>query len=107
MVVQPIDVKKDLFRHYENSENLLGLEVPYPNVIGALMYFTNCIVQILFFFFVNLLVKYSFALTRRHLNDIKHVLRNPRGITDMSVFYSNKSKPLYIIYLCVFNDFKM
>ena len=42
MVVRSFDVKKDPFRPCENCEELLGPEVPYFSVIGALMYLANC-----------------------------------------------------------------
>ena len=42
-VVQPLDVIKDSFRPCEKGENLLGLEILYLSVIGALVYFANCI----------------------------------------------------------------
>ena len=44
------------------------------------------------FFSVNLLARYSPALTRRHWNDIKHILRYLRRTTSMSLFYSKESK---------------
>ena len=37
MVVRPLDVKNDKFFPYEKCEELLGPEVPYLSVIGALM----------------------------------------------------------------------
>ena len=49
MVVQPLDVKNNSFRQCKKGKNLLGYEVPYFNVINALMYLNNCIVHILFF----------------------------------------------------------
>ena len=36
-----LDVKKDIFRLWDNNEKILGPKVPYLNVIGSLMYFTN------------------------------------------------------------------
>ena len=42
MVVLSFDVKKDPCCLFENGEELLGPEVPYLSVIGALMYFANC-----------------------------------------------------------------
>ena len=42
MVVRSLDVKKDPFRPCEKNEELLGPEVPYLSVIGALMYLANC-----------------------------------------------------------------
>ena len=43
-------------------------------------------------FSVNLLVRYSFALTQRHWNDIKHMLCYIQGTTYMGIFYSKESK---------------
>ena len=72
MVVQPFDVKKDSFHPCKKGENLLDNEVSYLSATDALIFLANCTIQILFFS-INLLVKYNSALTRRHLNDIKHV----------------------------------
>ena len=41
MVVRLLEVTKDPFRPKEENEELLNPEVPYLNVIGALMYLTN------------------------------------------------------------------
>ena len=49
MVVRSLDVKNNQFRPCEKGEELLGREVPYLSVIGALMYFANCNHNILFF----------------------------------------------------------
>ena len=43
MVVRSLDVKNDPFLLCEKDEELLGPEVPYLTVIGALMYLANCI----------------------------------------------------------------
>ena len=89
--VRSLDVKKDSFRSCEKDEELLGLEIPYLSVIGALMYLANCSRPNIAFY-VNLLARYNSAPTRRHWNDIKHILRYLRGTTDMSLFYSRESK---------------
>ena len=73
MVVHSLDVKNDPFRPCEKGKELLGLEVPYLNVIGALMYLANC-TRPCIAFSVNLLVRYSSIPTQRHWNDIKHIL---------------------------------
>ena len=41
-VVRSLDVKKDPFHSCENIEELLGPDVQYLSVIGALMYLANC-----------------------------------------------------------------
>ena len=90
MVVRSLDVKNDPFRPCEKGEELLGPEVPYLSVIGALIYLANCTRPDIAFY-VNLLARYSSAPTRRHWNGIKHILRYLSGTTDMGLFYSNKS----------------
>ena len=57
--------KKDPFHPCEKDEESLGPEVPYLSAIGALMYLANCTHQDIFFS-INLLVRESSALTRRH-----------------------------------------
>ena len=97
MVVRSLDVKNDLFRPCEKSEELLGPEVPYLSVIGALMYLANCTRPDIAFS-VNLLARYSSAPTRRHWKGIQHILRYLSGTTDMGLFYSNKSKEKLLGY---------
>ena len=41
MIVHSLEVKKDLFYPKKDNEELLGLKVPYYNVIGALMNLAN------------------------------------------------------------------
>ena len=41
MIVRSLDVEKDQFRPKEENEDILGPEVPYHSVIGALMYLAN------------------------------------------------------------------
>ena len=57
----------------KKNEELLGPEVPYLNVIGALIYLANCTrpniffsVNLLAIVHVNLLTRYSSAPTQRH-----------------------------------------
>ena len=97
MVVRSLDVKNDPFRPCEKGEELLGPEVPYLSVIGALMYLANCTRPDIAFS-VNLLARYSSALTRRHWKCIQHILRYLSGTTDMGLFYSNKSKEKLLGY---------
>ena len=97
MVVRSLDVKNDPFRPCEKGEKLLGPEIPYLSVIGALMYLANCTRPDIAFS-VNLLARYSSAPIRRHWNGIKHILRYLSRTTDMSLFYSNKSKEKLLGY---------
>ena len=74
MVVRSLDVKKNPFCPCEKGEELLGPEVPYLSAIGVLMYLATCTRPDIAFP-INLLARYSYALTRRHWNGIKHILR--------------------------------
>ena len=65
MVVQTLDAKRDLFRPKEDEEEILKPEVPYLSAIGALLYLAQCTTPDIFFA-VNLLARYSNALTHRH-----------------------------------------
>ncbi|XP_049391525.1 secreted RxLR effector protein 161-like [Solanum stenotomum] len=49
-------------------------------------------------FVVNLLARYSSALTRRHWNGIKQILRYLKGTADMGLFYSNNCSPNLVGY---------
>jgi Reverse transcriptase (RNA-dependent DNA polymerase) len=73
MVVRSLDVKKDPYRPRDN-EKALGPEVPYLSTIRALMYLANN-TRLDIVFSVNVLARYSSDPTRRHWNEIKHVLR--------------------------------
>ena len=84
-------MNKDLFHPKEENEELFGPKVPYFSAIGALMYLVNC-TRPNITFSVNLLARYSFAPTRRHWNEIKHILRYLRRTSDMSLYNSKESK---------------
>jgi hypothetical protein len=77
IVVRSLNVKKKKRNHFhprEDDEEILGPQVRYCSAIGALMYFENCTRPDITFS-VNLLARYNSALTRRHWNGVKHVLR--------------------------------
>ena len=97
MVVRSLDVKNDPFRPCEKGEELFGPEVTYLSAIGALMYLANCTRPDIAFS-VNLLARYSSVPTRRHWKGIQHILRYLSGTTDMSLFFSNKSKEKLLGY---------
>jgi hypothetical protein len=61
------------------------------------MYLANC-KKLDIAFSINLLVKYSFAPTRRHWNSVKHVLRYLHGTIDMRIFYSRGSNSQLVGY---------
>ena len=65
MIVHSLEVKKDLFGSKEDNEKLLGLEIPYYNIIGAPLNLANY-TRSNIVFFVNLLVRYSSTPTQRH-----------------------------------------
>ena len=65
MVGRSLDVEKDPFRPCEDSEKILGSEVPYMSAIGGLLYLANCTRPDITFA-TNLLARYSSAPTRRH-----------------------------------------
>ena len=81
----------------KKDEELLGPEVPYLSVIGALMYLANCSRPNIAFY-VNLLARYNSAPTRRHWNGIKHLLCYLRGTTNIGLFYSRESKQQFLGY---------
>ncbi|MCI28508.1 hypothetical protein A2U01_0049709, partial [Trifolium medium] len=78
MVVRSLDVKKDPFRPREEDEELLGPEVPYLSAIGALTYLANYTRPDISFS-INLLSRYGSSPTKRHWNEVKHILRYLRG----------------------------
>ena len=92
MVFRLLEVTKDPFRPKEENEELFGLEIPYLSAIDALRYLANYTRPDIAFS-VNLLARYSSALTKRHWNEIKHVLRYFRGTYDMRLFYSKTLEP--------------
>ena len=97
MVVRSLEVTKDPFRPKKENEELLGPEVPYLSAIGALMYLANYIRPDIAFS-VNLLARYNSAPTKRHWNEIKHILRYLRGTSDMGLFYSKAMEPQLLGY---------
>ena len=90
MVVKSLDPQKDQFHLRESDEEILGLEVPYLNAIGALMYLAQY-TRPHIAFAVNLLAFFSFEPTRRHWNGIKHIFHYLRGTIDLGLYYSKES----------------
>ena len=85
MIVRSLDAKKDPFRPKEENEALLGPEVPYLSAIGAFLYFAQC-TRLDIAFSVNFLARFSPAPTRRHWNDVKHILHYFCETTDLGLF---------------------
>ena len=96
-VVRSLEVTKDSFQPKEENKELLGPEVPYPSTIGALMYLANYTRPDIVFS-VKLLARYSSTPTKRHWNEIKHILRYFPGTCDMGLFYSKTLKPQFFGY---------
>ena len=90
MVVRSLDAKKYHFCPKEENEALLGPKVPYLSAIGVLLYLAQCTRPDIAFS-VNLLARFSSTPTRRHWNDVKHILRYLRGTTYLGLFYSKES----------------
>ena len=73
MVVRSLDMEKEPFRPRDEDEEVLGPEVPYLSVIGALIYLANQTRPDIAFA-VNLLARHSAAPTKRHWTGAKHIL---------------------------------
>ena len=89
MVGRSLDVERDPFRPCEDSEKILGPEVPYMSDIGGLLYLANCIRPDIAFA-TNLLARYSSALTRRYWDGIQHVLCYLQYTIDLGLMYFRK-----------------
>jgi hypothetical protein len=85
MVVRLLDMKKDHFRPLKENEEILGLEVSYLSIIGALMYLTNY-TRSNIAFAVNLLARYSFTPIKIYWNKVKHILCYLCGTTKIDYF---------------------
>lgn len=89
MVGRSLNVESDPFRSCEDSEKILGPEVPYMSAIGGLLYLANCTRHDIAFA-TNLLVRYNSAPTHRHWNGIKHLFRYLQGTVDLGLMYFRK-----------------
>ena len=87
MVFRSLKVDKDPFRPKEDTEDILGPEVPYLNAIGALLYLANCTRPDIAFA-VNLIARFSASSTRRHWNSIKHTFWYLQGSQDLRLLYT-------------------
>ena len=97
MVVRSLDIEKDPFRPQEEGDEILGPEVSYLSVIGALMYLANNTWPDIAFA-VNLLARYNAAPTKRHWVGIKTILRYLNGTRDLGLFYSRNQDPVLLGY---------
>ncbi|XP_074346794.1 secreted RxLR effector protein 161-like [Apium graveolens] len=92
-----LKLKRIYFVQEKKDEDPLGPEVPYISAIGALMYLaSNTRPDIAFT--VNLLAKFSLDPTKRHWDEIKHILRYLRGTIDLGLFFPNNSKSQMVGY---------
>ena len=97
MVVRSLKVDKDPFGPKEDTEDILGLEVPYLSAIGALLYLTNCTRPDIAFA-VNLIARFSASPARRHWNDIKHIVRYLQGSQDLGLLYTRNQDMTLVGY---------
>lgn len=88
MMVRYLDPKQDLFRPKKEDEQIFGLKIPCLNAIDALMYLAQC-TRLDIVFFVNLLVRFNFEPTKRHLNSVKHTFCYHRRTINLGLFYFN------------------
>ena len=86
MVVRSLEIGKDSFRPRDIGEKVLGPEIPYLSVIGALMYLANCTRPDIAFA-VNLLARHNADPTRRHWTGAKCILRYLNGTKDLDLFF--------------------
>ena len=75
-------VPKKKMKHY--------FVLKYHILVQLVLYLAQC-TRLDIVFLVNLLSRFSSAPTRRHWNDVKHILRYLRGTTDLGLFYSKES----------------
>ena len=94
MIGRTLDPKKDPFRPKDDDEEILGAEVPYLSVIGALLYLAQCTRPDISFA-VNLLARFSSAPTQRHWSGIKTIFRYLKGTIDLGLFYPYREKAKY------------
>jgi hypothetical protein len=90
MVVHSQEMEKDPFRLWDIGEKMLEHEVPYLNVIGALVYLANCtrpnIASAL-----NLLARHYFDPTHHHSTLANHILTYHNSIKDHVVYSLRKT----------------
>ncbi|XP_048599577.1 secreted RxLR effector protein 161-like [Brassica napus] len=95
MIGRSLNVESDPFRPCEDSEKILGPEVPYMSAIGGLLYLANCTRPDIAFA-TNLLARYSSAPTRRHWDGIKHVFRYLQDAGYLSDPHKARSQTGYV-----------
>ena len=79
-------MEKYLFRPKEDDKAIPGPKVSYLSAICALMYLANC-TQPDIAFLINILARYSYVLTHRHSNGVKHVFRYLLRMIDIGLLF--------------------
>lgn len=97
MVARSLEVEKDSFLPRKLDEDTLVPEVSYLSSIGALMY-TAHNTRPGIAFDVNLLVRFSSGLIRRHWYKIRHIFKYFHGTIDLELFFPNSSKSQSVGY---------
>ena len=97
IIIRTLDMEKDPFRPRDEDKEVLGPEVPYLSVIGALMYLANQTRPDIAFA-INLLARYSAAPTKRHWTGAKQILRYLNGTKDLGLFFQRNQDPTIIGY---------
>jgi hypothetical protein len=97
IVIRSLDVEKGPFRPRREGEEILGPQVPYLSVIGALMYLANNTRSDIEFA-ANLLARHSASPTKRHWVGVKSILRYLNGTRDLGLFYSRNQDPVLLGY---------
>lgn len=90
----PFSSSDDPFRPKEDNADGIGSKVPYLIAIVALKYLDNC-TRPNIIFVVILLARFSSCLTERHLKGIKQIFQYLRGLSDLGLFYSNNTNPIF------------
>jgi hypothetical protein len=98
MVVRSLEIEKDPFISRDIGKKMLGPEIPYLSVIGALMYLANCTRPDITFA-MNLLARHSADPTRRHWTGAKSILRYLNGTKDLGLFFKKNHDPSMIGYM--------
>jgi len=97
MVVRSLELGKDPFRPWDVGEKMLGLEIPYLSVIGALIYLANCTRPDIAFA-VNLLARHSADPTCHHWTGANCILKYLNGTKDLGLFFKKNHDPSMIGY---------
>ena len=85
-----LEADKDIIRPQEDNEEVLGPEIPYLGVVGALMYLVNN-TRPNITFVVNLLARFSSALMDKHWYEINHIFCYLRRTINFGLFFPNNS----------------